>query len=72
MANVRLYALRHERPLTTKAVANFTRSELATALRKVCCPSLLRNKAQLLILVSILEPSCFVENCVLCLSHPGS
>ena len=36
MANARLYALRHERSLTTKAVANFTRSELATALRKVC------------------------------------
>ncbi len=35
MANSRLYALRHERALTTKAVANFTRSELATALRKV-------------------------------------
>ncbi|CAL8470453.1 g9995 [Coccomyxa elongata] len=34
MANARLYALRHERSLTTKAVANFTRSELATALRK--------------------------------------
>ena len=35
MANVRLYALRHDRDLSTHAVANFTRSELATALRKV-------------------------------------
>lgn len=34
-ANVRLYALRNGAQLSTKAVANFTRSELATALRKV-------------------------------------
>lgn len=36
IANVRLYALRNGAKLSTKAVANFTRSELATALRKVC------------------------------------
>ena len=35
LANVRLYALRHDKSLSTHAVANFTRSELATALRKV-------------------------------------
>lgn len=35
IANVRLYALRNGSQLTTKAVANYTRSELATALRKV-------------------------------------
>ena len=35
MANIRLYALRHDKSLSTHAVANFTRSELATALRKV-------------------------------------
>ncbi len=35
IANVRLYALRNGTQLTTKAVANYTRSELATALRKV-------------------------------------
>ncbi|KAL4429629.1 hypothetical protein ABPG77_008678 [Micractinium sp. CCAP 211/92] len=34
IANVRLYALRNGTQLTTKAVANYTRSELATALRK--------------------------------------
>ncbi|KAL6779731.1 PBD1 [Auxenochlorella protothecoides x Auxenochlorella symbiontica] len=34
IANVRLYALRNGIPLSTKAVANFTRGELATALRK--------------------------------------
>lgn len=32
---MRLYALRNGQQLSTKAVANFTRSELATALRKV-------------------------------------
>jgi 20S proteasome subunit beta 4 len=36
MANVRLYALRNGQQLTTDAVANYTRGELATALRKVC------------------------------------
>ena len=35
MANVRLYALRNGQQLTTDAVANYTRGELATALRKV-------------------------------------
>lgn len=35
IANVRLYALRNGTRLNTKAVANFTRGELATALRKV-------------------------------------
>lgn len=35
IANVRLYALRNERTLSTKAVANFTRQQLATALRQV-------------------------------------
>ena len=35
IANVRLYALRNGLPLSTAAVANFTRGELATALRKV-------------------------------------
>lgn len=35
IANVRLYALRNGATLSTKAVANYTRSELATALRKV-------------------------------------
>jgi 20S proteasome subunit beta 4 len=35
IANVRLYALRHDKSLSTHAIANFTRSELATALRKV-------------------------------------
>ena len=35
IANVRLYALRNGAKLSTKAVANFTRGELATALRKV-------------------------------------
>jgi len=34
IANVKLYALRNSTSLTTKAVANFTRGELATALRK--------------------------------------
>ncbi|GAB4822149.1 hypothetical protein N2152v2_009195 [Parachlorella kessleri] len=34
IANVRLYALRNGMGLSTKAVANFTRGELATALRK--------------------------------------
>lgn len=31
--NANLYSLRHNYPLSTKAVANFTRRELATALR---------------------------------------
>lgn len=35
LPQVRLYALRNGQQLSTKAVANFTRSELATALRKV-------------------------------------
>ena len=35
MANVRLYALRNGQQLSTDAVANYTRGELATALRKV-------------------------------------
>ena len=35
IANVRLCALRNAAQLSTKAVANYTRSELATALRKV-------------------------------------
>lgn len=35
IANVRLYALRNGMKLTTKAVANYTRNELAIALRKV-------------------------------------
>ncbi|CAK0737495.1 hypothetical protein CVIRNUC_000922 [Coccomyxa viridis] len=34
LANVRLYALRNDKKLSTRAVANFTRNELATALRK--------------------------------------
>ncbi|KAK2078338.1 hypothetical protein QBZ16_003178 [Prototheca wickerhamii] len=34
IANVRLYALRNGVKLTTKAVANYTRNELAIALRK--------------------------------------
>jgi 20S proteasome subunit beta 4 len=33
-ANVHLYRLRHDTTLTTKAAANFTRRELATALRR--------------------------------------
>ena len=40
IANVRLYALRNDFPLSTPAVANFTRGELATALRKVQCTQL--------------------------------
>jgi 20S proteasome subunit beta 4 len=35
IANVKLYALRHGHSLTTHAVANFTRNELAKALRQV-------------------------------------
>lgn len=35
IANVKLYALRNSTQLTTKAVAHFTRGELATALRSV-------------------------------------
>ncbi len=35
IANARLYALRNGMSLSTKAVANYTRGELATALRKV-------------------------------------
>ena len=34
IANIRLYALRNEQRLSTHAVANFTRQQLATALRK--------------------------------------
>ncbi|CAL5218371.1 g39 [Coccomyxa viridis] len=34
LANTRLYALRNDKTLSTRAVANFTRNELATALRK--------------------------------------
>lgn len=34
IANVKLYALRNSTELSTKAVANYTRGELATALRK--------------------------------------
>ena len=37
VANVRLYNLRNDTTLSTKAVANYTRQELATALRKVRC-----------------------------------
>ena len=40
LANVRLYALRNDKKLSTRAVANFTRNELATALRKACHPLL--------------------------------
>ncbi len=35
IANVKLYALRNNRELSTHAVAHFTRRELATALRRV-------------------------------------
>lgn len=35
IANVKLYALRNDRQLSTHAVAHFTRRELATALRRV-------------------------------------
>ena len=35
IANIRLYALRNEQRLSTHAVANFTRQELAEALRRV-------------------------------------
>lgn len=50
IANVKLYALRNSTELSTKSVAHYARSELATALRKVstgcyghhyawcCCP----------------------------------
>eukprot|EP00210_Caulerpa_lentillifera_P004037 g3852.t1 len=34
IANIRLYELRNATPLSTKAVANFTRMELATSLRE--------------------------------------
>lgn len=44
IANVRLYALRNERKLSTKAVANFTRQQLATALRKVSVKGLLGSR----------------------------
>lgn len=37
IANVKLYALRNDAELSTKAVASYTRGELATALRKVSC-----------------------------------
>ena len=39
VANVKLYTLRNSHTLTTNAVANFTRSELAKALRQVLLPS---------------------------------
>lgn len=42
IANTRLYALRNSTKLSTKAVAHYTRLELATALRKVrptLCPA---------------------------------
>ena len=35
IANVKLYALRNGTELSTKAVANYARGEMATALRKV-------------------------------------
>lgn len=41
IANLRLYTLRNDIDLSTKAAANFTRSELAKALRKVVLSSLL-------------------------------
>ena len=41
IANIRLYALRNEQRLSTHAVANFTRQELAEALRRVCSVILL-------------------------------
>lgn len=37
IANVKLYALRNGTQLSTKAVAAYTRGELATALRSVSC-----------------------------------
>lgn len=37
IANIKLYSLRNETGLSTKSVAHYTRGELATALRKVCC-----------------------------------
>lgn len=37
IANTRLYALRNDTKLSTKAVANYTRQQLAIALRKVRC-----------------------------------
>lgn len=44
IANVKLYELRNNTPLTTHAVAHLTRGELAKALRKVC-GSAERNRA---------------------------
>ena len=44
MANVRLYALRFGASLSTKAVANFTRSEMAKALRQVITWLLMINQ----------------------------
>ena len=42
IANVKLYALRNGQGLSTHAVAHFTRSQLAAALRQVCpCACLL-------------------------------
>ena len=35
IANIRLYALDNEQQLSTHAVANFTRKEMAESLRKV-------------------------------------
>ena len=48
MANVRLYALRNGQQLTTDAVANYTRGELATALRKVMHATTFKAILQLL------------------------
>ncbi len=50
IANVKLYALRNDRQLSTHAVAHFTRRELATALRRVgtlaCCCIFIACKAE--------------------------
>ena len=46
IANVRLYALRNDFPLSTPAVANFTRCELAEALRKVRARLLARERVR--------------------------
>lgn len=35
IANIKLYALRNDMSMSTKAIASYTRNELATALRKV-------------------------------------
>lgn len=44
IANIRLYALSNEQTLSTHAVANFTRQQLATALRKVRHPCLVISR----------------------------